>query len=113
MHELALMTYLLDSVGSEAERIGARSVRQINLVIGDRLGVVDDSLRFCFELLAGGTVADGASLGIRHVPTRFCCVDHGEYTRAGDDFGCPHCRRVGELSPAGSELLVESLEVER
>lgn len=113
MHELSIAGYLMESVESEAERIGAGRVCRIDLLVGDRLGVVDSSLLFCFELLSGGTVAEGAELAITHVPTRFRCREHGEYGRTGDDFECPRCRRVGELMPAGGELLVESLEVER
>lgn len=113
MHELAIAGYLMESVESEAERIGANRVCRIDLLVGDRLGIVDSSLAFCFELLSGGTVAEGAKLSVTHVPTRFRCAEHGEYCRSGDSFECPRCRRVGEMTPGGGELLVQSLEVER
>jgi hydrogenase nickel incorporation protein HypA/HybF len=113
VHELAITTYLLESVAGEAERLGARRVMRINLAIGERMGVVEDSLRFCFGLLTPGTVAEGASVGVRHVEMRFDCPDHGTYPRAGDDVACPRCRRVGALADPGDELLVESMEIER
>ncbi|MBO0703076.1 MAG: hydrogenase maturation nickel metallochaperone HypA [Candidatus Dormibacteraeota bacterium] len=113
MHELSIMTHLLEQVETEAERAGARAVRGIDLVIGERVGVIDDSLRFCFELLSAGTIADGATLHVRKVPTRFRCAAHGSYGRTGDDFACPSCGRVGNVTEQGSELLIESMEIER
>ena len=113
MHELSIMTHLLEQIETEAERAGARAVREIDLVIGERVGVVDDSLTFCFDLLSAGTIAEGAKLQVRKVPTRFCCTSHGDYGRSGDDFACPSCGRVGSLTEQGSELLIESMEIER
>jgi hydrogenase nickel incorporation protein HypA/HybF len=111
MHELSIMSHLLESVEREAERIGARRVVGIDLVIGERASVVDDSLLFCFDLLTAGTVAEGAEVRIRRTEMRFHCERDGDYAREGEDFGCPRCRRVGRLTDQGSELLVESIEV--
>lgn len=113
MHELSIMTHLLEQVETEAGRAGARAVREIDLVIGERLGVVDDSLQFCFELLSAGTIAEGAALRVRKVPMRFRCERDGEYGRSRDDFACPDCGRVGQVTGEGSELLLESMEIER
>ena len=113
MHELSIMTHLLEGVEKEAHRRGARGIRRIDLVIGERLGVVHESLLFCFDVLSAGTLAEGARLEVRRVPMRFACAEHGEYGRQDDDFGCPICGRVGALTEQGSELLVESMEIER
>jgi hydrogenase nickel incorporation protein HypA/HybF len=113
MHELSIMSYLLESVQEEAEKLGARRVLSIELVIGERMAVIDDSLLFCFDLLTPGTVAEGANVHVRRVGMRFHCEIHGDYARAGDDFQCPSCHRVGQLTDAGQELLVESMEIER
>jgi hydrogenase nickel incorporation protein HypA/HybF len=112
MHEMAIMTSLLEAVEQEAERAGARKVVGINLVIGERSSVIDDSLLFCFDLLTPGTVAEGAKIQIRRTQMRFHCDADGPYTRTGDDFRCPRCHTVGRLTEEGSELLVESIEVE-
>lgn len=113
MHELSIMTYLLEGVEEEARRQGARGIRRIDVVIGERLGVIDDSLLFCFDVLSAGTLAEGAQLEVRRVPMRFSCAEHGEYGWREDDFGCPICGRVGTPTGQGSELLVESMEIER
>jgi hydrogenase nickel incorporation protein HypA/HybF len=112
VHELSIMSYLLETVEQEAVRIGARKVVGINLVIGERASVIDDSLLFCFDMLTPGTVAEGATVHIRRTAMRFHCEKDGHYTRRGDDFRCPHCHTVGRVTDEGSELLVESIEVE-
>lgn len=112
MHEMSIMSYLLEAVEAEAARAGARRVVDINLVIGERASVIDDSLLFCFDMLTPGTVAEGAKIHIRRTPMRFTCARDGLYGRRGEDFRCPSCGEVGTLTEEGSELLVESIEVE-
>jgi hydrogenase nickel incorporation protein HypA/HybF len=105
------MSDLLDTVLREAERLGAEKVIGIDLVIGERMSVIDDSMLFCFDLLTPGTVAEGAKIHIRRTSMRFHCEQHGEYGRQGDDFRCPDCHQVGTLTDKGSELLVESIDI--
>jgi hydrogenase nickel incorporation protein HypA/HybF len=113
MHELAIAEYLLGSVTDFAQQLGARKVLAINLVLGERSGVVDDSLRFSFDLLAAGTLAENAQLNARRVPMRFGCARcDAEYQPSGDDFACPHCGAVGQVVDDGSQLIIESIEIE-
>lgn len=112
VHELSIMGHLLGMVEEEAARVHATRVVGINLIVGDRTHIVDDSLLFCFELLAADTVAQGAQLNITRTATQFHCERDGDYTPAGDDFRCPTCQGVGALTDRGNELLVESIEVE-
>jgi len=51
VHEVSVMTALLDSVEAHAARIGAKKILAINLVIGERASIIDDSLLFAFDLL--------------------------------------------------------------
>lgn len=113
MHELSIASYLLESVLAEAEVRAARRIRAISLVVGERTGVVEDALRFCFDLLAPDTVADGATITIRRMPMRFSCSGCAcEYVPASGHFRCPGCGVVGAVASDGSELLIESLEIE-
>ena len=112
VHELSIVTHLLEMVEGEAARVHARRVVDINLVIGERAHVVDDSLLFCFDLLAANTIAEGAQVHIRRTTMTFRCPRDGDYVPAEDDFGCPTCQEVGKMADQASELLVESIEVE-
>lgn len=113
MHEVSVMTALLESVEAHAARIGAKKILAINLVIGERASIIDDSLLFAFDLLTPGTLAEGAALNVRRTQMRFRCAPCDEdYHRAGADFRCPRCGAVGRVTDEGSELLIESMEVE-
>ena len=112
MHELSIMTYLLDAVEKQAREEGARRVVAINLVLGERAGI-DDSLLFYFDLLTPGTLADGAKLNVRRTTMRFgCATCNQEYTPTGADFYCPACGQIGTLTANGDELTIESMEIE-
>lgn len=113
MHELALASYLLEAVTERARQSGAGRVLAINLVIGERAGVVDDALRFSFDLLASDTMAAGACINTRRTSMRFSCDRcDDDYTPASGDFGCPGCGAIGRVVDDGSALLIESIEIE-
>lgn len=113
MHELSVMSYLLETVEERAEEIGAKRVLVINLVIGERTSIVDDSLLYYFDMLTPGTRAEGASLHVRRTGMRFHCARcDGEYSPNGKNFRCPRCDTVGQVTDDGSELQIESMEIE-
>ena len=110
MHEFGLMTQLLQAVEAKSREMGSRSVLAINLLIGDRASIVDDSLLYYFEMLTPGTLAVGAELNVRRVPSRFYCPNcDDKYTPTGADFRCPTCSQIGTITSEGSELLIESI----
>jgi hydrogenase nickel incorporation protein HypA/HybF len=113
MHELAIATYLLEAVVEQAQQIRASRVLAINLVVGERAGVVEDSLRFSFEMLAPGTLAEGAQINTHRTSMRFHCAGcDGDYTPVDGDFRCPQCGVFGQVADDGSTLLIESIEIE-
>ena len=113
MHELSIAAYLLEAVNEQAQQIQARRVLAINLVIGERAGVVEESLRFSFELLAAGTLAENAQIAIRKTPMRFHCAACGDdYTPAQNSFRCPRCTTIGQVIDDGSQMLIESIEID-
>lgn len=113
MHELSVMTYLVESVDGHAREIGAKRVLAINLVVGERTSFVDDSLLFYFDMLTPGTLAEGSQLNVRRTFMRFHCGQCArDYRPTGANFRCPTCDTVGQVTDDGSELLIESLEIE-
>lgn len=113
MHELSVMSALLDTVDEQARMAGARKVLAINLVVGERSSFIDDSLLFYFDLLTPGRPCAGARLNIRRTPMRFYCPScEQEYTPTVGSFRCPRCNTPGRDTGAGRELLIESMEIE-
>ena len=114
MHEFGVMSYLLEAVQQKALEMNAARVVTINLVIGDRSCIMDESLSYYFDMMAEGTLAEGATLNMRRVPTQFLCGHCNKtYEPVEFDFSCPTCRRVGRITDEGSEFLIESILIEK
>lgn len=112
MHELSVAAYMLERVEQHAIRVDASKITAINLVVGERACIVDDALRFSFELLAEGSVAEGATINFRWTPMRFQCETCDRaFTPVEGDFRCPDCQTIGQVTDDGSDLVIESLEI--
>ena len=112
MHEYSITQSLLDLVLKQANEAGAGEVSKINLVIGEMTGVVDDSVRFYFDLLSKGTIAEGACLSLRMVPVTGRCRECGQpFPLQEASWTCPYCGNNGIDIVSGRELMVESLEI--
>jgi hydrogenase nickel incorporation protein HypA/HybF len=109
MHELSIAAALLTIV---AEHAGGRPVTRVDVRVGALRQVVPGSLRFAFELLAAGTVADGAELVLHEVAVEARCRACGAHSRQDAFPLC--CRACGALDVeivSGEELTVDSLDV--
>ena len=113
MHELAITEEILRIAIEHGTRAGARRVTDINLVVGELSSVVDDSVQFYFDFSSPGTIAEGAALHFRRVPTRLRCREcNQEFSPDGRDWRCPHCGVLGGDVVTGREFYLESIEVE-
>ena len=113
MHELSIMESALAMALDTAQQARAQRVLVIRLRVGALSGVVPEALRFAFEALAPGTLADGAELAIEHVPAQFWCAPCAKEFTADDLFAeCPECHTPSTELRAGRELQVASLEIE-
>lgn len=59
MHELGLTRNIVAIV---AEHAGERPVKRVQVAVGARACVEKQALAFCFDLVARGTVLEGAAL---------------------------------------------------
>jgi hydrogenase nickel incorporation protein HypA/HybF len=110
MHELSIA----EGIVAIAERHArGRTVTKVEVRVGHLRQVVPAALEFAFELVAKGTVLDGAELELENVPARGRCRDCGaETTMSGFPLACSACGGLDMEILAGEELEVESLEVE-
>ncbi len=113
MHELSITQSMFDLVMEQAKKNQARKVININLVIGEMTGVVEDSVRFYLEFLCKGTIVEGAVLKVKTIPAKARCsrcniiFELPEY-----EWTCPKCKQGGLEITGGTELFLESIEVE-
>jgi urease beta subunit len=75
MHEMGLAHAIL---AVTVDIAGDRPVTRVAVSVGEHQAVSADSLEFSFQLLCEGTIAAGATLGVRTVPGERVLVDEVE-----------------------------------
>lgn len=113
MHEMSIARSLLEVIEQYAPTNDSVRVKVVRLKIGELAGVIPDSLRFCFEVVSEGTVAQGAELVIETVPLVGRCQACGtDFHVEGYVFLCPRCDSPQVELISGNELDVIELELE-
>ena len=114
MHELSIVDALIEQVGREVHRSGqSGKVRGIELSIGRLSGVNCDSVRFAFELLAPGTLVEGAEIVIHEVKAACRCQTCNARVEIDDlVFKCPKCASDAVIIEGGRDLMLQSINVE-
>ena len=75
MHEMGIMSGVLDSVNAAAQNAQAERVTKIILNIGEMTEIIQDSLEFAFQVMSEGTLSEGAELVIKTVTPHSICLD--------------------------------------
>jgi hydrogenase nickel incorporation protein HypA/HybF len=108
VHELGITQ---EVVALAEEHAGGRKVTRVVLEIGTLSGVLPDAVRFCFDLCAEGTAAEGATLEIVETPGRGRCRACGGEVALERPFGVCACGGTDLEWLAGDELRVRELEL--
>ncbi len=92
MHESGLTEDLLTHALQHAREAHARRIVRLRVTIGALSDATPDSVRFYFEALAPGTLAEGAVLEFDTAPGRAHCRACGQDVTVGELFApCPAC----------------------
>jgi len=73
MHELAIVSSIVEAVISTAEKRQARSVLAVRVGIGELTQLQPEQLQFCYRALTSGTSIDGSMLEIENVEAVVGC----------------------------------------
>ena len=113
MHELSLAEAINNTVTGLCGLSEWTRVRRVALKIGHMRQVDPELLSFAFEVVARGTVSEGAELSILELPVVFKCHACGkESTSEETAFVCPACGGTNVELLSGMELTIDSMEVE-
>lgn len=116
MHELGIMTGVLDAVIASARDAGAERVTRVSLSVGEMTEAIEDALVFAFEALRDldeYSLAKDAELEIAMVRPRSRCLECGaEYEHDRFHMLCPECGGFATTLLAGRELQIDSIEVD-
>ena len=113
MHELPITENILEIALRHAEQAGAGCVTDIYLVIGQLASVVDESVKFYWDIISAGTIAEGARLHFDRRPAELICHDcTSTYQPAEGELACPACGSRNVRVISGEEFHMEAIEVE-
>lgn len=113
MHELSLVTAIVDHALEVLAREGAARVLTVTLGVGVLSCADPGALDFCFPIVTRGTPLEGARLEMRPDPLVLHCADCGAETSTNEaDLICAACHSCAVAVRSGRDLVIASLEVE-
>ena len=112
MHEVSIMEEAVRIAVDTAKAQGAARVLGLRLRVGAASGVVPEAMRFAFDVVCRGTIAEGARLEIESVvATCWCAECQAEFECADWLNECPRCHDVSGDLRRGRELEIASVEM--
>ncbi|MGZ5158175.1 MAG: hydrogenase maturation nickel metallochaperone HypA [Caldimonas sp.] len=113
MHEMALAESVREIVEQTARANAAHRVASVRLEIGRLAQVEIEALRFAFEVVKRGSLADTAELEIVETDgAAWCmlCAARVVIARRGDP--CPHCASAQLQVTGGDRMRVIDIEIQ-
>lgn len=113
MHEMSLAEGIIQLIDDSAAKNQFIRVKTVWLEIGQLAGVDAEAMRFCFDAVARGSIAEGAALEVIATPGLGSCFDCNRTVAVTARYEpCPHCGSYGVEVTGGTEMRVKELEVE-
>lgn len=113
MHEMSLCEGILQIVEDTARANKARRVTMVRLEVGRFSGAEVSALRFCFDAVTRGTIAEGAALEIDETPGTALCFDCGETVTLAERLDpCPECGGGKLLAQGGDEMRIKDMQID-
>ena len=113
VHEMSLMEGMLQVIEANAREARYQRVHGVVLEVGQLASVEVEALRFAFEVVTKGTVAEGASLEVEEPPGLGWCGDCDLEVRIQHRFDpCPICDKGPVRITKGAQICLKALDVE-
>jgi len=114
MHELSVTESVLEIACKHAKKAQATLVTDIYLVIGRLSSIVDDSVKFYWEMISKDTICEKAQLHFKRIPAELVCLEcHHKYVLSDELTPCPNCGSARIRVLSGDEFNIESIEIRR
>jgi hydrogenase nickel incorporation protein HypA/HybF len=120
VHEISIAGAIIDSVLDSAKKHEAKKVEEIIIEVGGLTALNPDQLKFIFEIITKGTVAEGAKYDIQVVKPLISCKKCSY--RGNIEFfeklhfflpvmKCPDCEDTDVDIIAGRECCVKKIRI--
>ncbi len=119
MHELSVMSHIVESILSEGKKRNATKIEEVDLQIGEYTMLGEEQMKFAFEVLSKGTILDGAKLMVGSIKGKIVCSCgyEGSVSLADDSphrivpiLECPKCKGVAKITE-GRECLIRNIRM--
>lgn len=112
MHEMSLCESILDILKEQAQAQAFSRVERVCLEVGPFSGVEVEAMRFGFDVVAKGSLAENAVLEIVETEASAWCMDCSAPVKIEQRYGpCPQCGSHRLQVTGGDELRIRELEV--
>lgn len=112
MHELSLCEAMLGIMEEQARKRGFRKIYRVCLGVGILSSVEPEALKFSFDIVTKGTLAQGAQLEIEIIPASAQCFSCGyQMGILNYDDLCPNCGGQQFQIEDADALCIQQLEV--
>lgn len=113
MHEMSLCASIVQIIEEQAREQGFGRVTRVWLEIGPLAGVELEAIRFGFDVITKGTVAENAKLNILETEAQAWCLQCSKPVPVSQRFdACPECGGFQLQMTRGEELRIKEMEVE-
>jgi len=113
MHEMSLAESVRQIVEDAARGQGFSKVKTVILEIGQLAVVEPEAMRFCFDAVMRGSIAEGAALQIIDLPGEGWCLQCAAAVPIAEQLAtCPQCGGYQVQPTGGMQMRVKELEVE-
>lgn len=114
MHEISLVTSLVDHVHNVSKSHGFSHVEELHVGVGILSGIDPQCLEFCFPEVTKGSILDGARLIIDIEQLTLHCglCDKQSITKDTSSLICTHCKSNNTKIISGNSLRIIDLQVE-
>lgn len=112
MHEMSIAEGIVQVLEDQAKVQNYQKVEKVWLEIGAMAGIELDSLRFCFDAVTNGTLAENAALEIIEIRGEAWCMHCAKTVYVSQRFdACPDCGSYQLQVTGGAEMRIKELEV--
>lgn len=113
MHEMAICESIVQVLEQQAAAQSYARVKTVWLEIGPLAGIELEALRFSFDAVTRGTLADRAKLEIVKTRGEAWCMQCAKSVAVAQRFdACPDCGSYQLQVTGGEELRIKELEVD-
>ena len=113
MHEMSICESIVSVIEQQAVAQSFSKVNRVRLEIGPLAGIELEALRFSFDVVTKGGIAENAALEVIELPVAAWCMQCAKPVTVIQRYDpCPDCGSYQVQITGGDELRIKDMEVD-